>query len=175
MARVDCFSPNNEYLSTRLECYNNVTNKWALFTVDNHDSGDIYYTITTPPSMSVGPSLLNYGWFLKQDAALKVCKEFVYDSNSGGFLKVYNNGWIEQGGYISSTATGDSYVTINLWRPFSKTKYFVMNQHEQTAYTGDWGSGCASIHTSNKKTTSFELSVDGCANTSSYYWMAYGL
>lgn len=126
-----------------------------------------------PPAVCVGEEITTAGWFRLPTCIVRTVIETY--SNGTNWYRVWNDGWIEQGGYISSTAVGDSYVTINLWRPFSNTKYFVMNQHEQTAYTNNWGSGCASIHTSNKKTTSFELSVDGCTNTSGYYWMACGL
>ena len=98
--------------------------------------------------------------------------EFVSSGTNG--CKVYSNGFKEQWGYFTSSAVGDSYVTVNLIKPFSDTNYFVMNQQEQSSYTSDWGSGCASIHKTNKTLSSFELSVDGCTYTTGYYWFACG-
>ena len=113
----------------------------------------------------------------KANADLSNCtRPYVVEIVGSGtnWCKVYSNGFKEQWGYFTSSAQGDSYVTVALMKPFSNTNYFVMNQQEQSAYTTDWGSGCASIHKSNKTVNSFELSVDGCTNTTGYYWYACG-
>lgn len=97
-------------------------------------------------------------------------------SNGTDWYRVYSDKWCEQGGWFASTASGDSYVTVNLHKPYRDKNYTIRNQQCQSGTTLNWGAGCACIRTPATycTTSSFVLSVDACTNTTGYFWNTSG-
>ena len=83
-------------------------------------------------------------------------KAVLTDSYRSGYswYRKYSDGFIEQGGRVTETATNlaDKLYTFNLTTPFTTTTYYCQAIFVQTKSTGNWGAGGPAIVTKNTST-----------------------
>jgi hypothetical protein len=56
-----------------------------------------------------------------------------YDASTGAWYRKYSDGWIEQGGIISSSGSTYEEKTVTLLKPYANTNYFVCKANVTTA------------------------------------------
>lgn len=101
--------------------------------------------------------------------------ENYYNSSTGDWYRIFSDGWIEQGGTLSGSA---SSIVVSLLKTMSNTDYFVsVQQRYNDNDTGGYGdSPCeitgASPYDYGLKEDSFRCSIAG--NSSKYTWMVCG-
>jgi hypothetical protein len=62
--------------------------------------------------------------------------EASYNASTGAWYRKYSDGWIEQGGVLSSdSAEYYKEVTVTLLKPYADTNYFVCKGHESSSST----------------------------------------
>lgn len=77
-----------------------------------------------------------------------------WTDGTGGWYRKYRSGWVEQGGYLSGSA---SSATVTLPYAFQNTNYtLIANNYEES--TNDTGGVDVGIIVSNKTTTTFRVS-----------------
>ena len=111
---------------------------------------------------------------IKEENLAKVVPVIETYVNGLSWYRIYADGWCEQGGIYNQGIGADTYPRIMLLYPFKDTNYTCFNNFIQTAVTGSWGSGAASIRNINKTTTYFDLVADGPTNIVGCYWFACG-
>jgi hypothetical protein len=57
--------------------------------------------------------------------ACHVVVDSYYDDTTGDWYRVYDDGWVEQGGVVASTGSGSK--TITFLKPFADTNYYINN------------------------------------------------
>lgn len=94
--------------------------------------------------------------------------------NGTSWYRVWSDGWIEQGGYISSIANGG---TITFLKPFTNTNYIPIVVKRSTSNTGNNGSrpvvSCNASSKDSMTVYNIWTSNDGTYNIS-IYWEAKG-
>lgn len=95
-----------------------------------------------------------------------------YDSTTGDWYRVYDDGWVEQGGI--ATVDANSRAIVTLLKPLSDTKYTIACAIDQPA-GGQLSYNVAMSVGMNKTTTTF-----GCGNDNSTLgmvatWAVYGM
>ena len=121
-----------------------------------------------PPSNSSGNEMLPAKWFKTSTSQIRTVIDAGYDANTGGFYRVWNDGWKEQGG--TCAIKQDSNTLVTLYKAYNNTLYTVMISPETSSLTVG-SQGVESVI--NKTTTSF-----GWANGNDYAgngrWYACG-
>ena len=94
--------------------------------------------------------------------------------NGASWYRIWSDGWIEQGGYVSSIATGG---TITFLKPFKDTNYIPLVVKQSTSNTGNNGTRpVVSCNASSKNSmTVYNIWTSNDATFSiSVYWEAKG-
>ena len=86
-------------------------------------------------------------------------------SNGTSWYRVYSDGWVEQGGQLSSLGTGTA--TVTLLKPFADTNYTVSSCGYVDNSTGQYG------YIRNAPTTT-TIKFKGTGTITNFYWMACG-
>lgn len=91
--------------------------------------------------------------------------------NGSSWYRVYDDGWVEQGGQNNTVGTG-TVVTITLLKEFQDTSYFAT----RTALLGTSAGGNASYLSGilNRTVSSFQYRIDQTAYTTGAIWYACG-
>jgi hypothetical protein len=92
-----------------------------------------------------------------------------YDSTTGDWWREYDDGWVEQGGYVTPA---QSYATITFLKPFRDLLYTLMLNKVAIANTS---LGADDTYPKNKTTTSFQFSTLNGSYYSSGSWIACGM
>lgn len=90
--------------------------------------------------------------------------------NNGEWYRVYDDGWIEQGGYRDIRA--NAIVTVTLHKQFSDTSYSAHFTQIGTTWINGGG-----VQVNNKTTSTFGIRVETIGNDASaptMNWIAYG-
>lgn len=82
---------------------------------------------------------------IKEENLAKVVPVIETYVNGLSWYRIYADGWCEQDGIYNQSIGADTYPRIMLLHPFKDTNYTCFNNFIQTAVTGSWGSGAASI------------------------------
>lgn len=75
-----------------------------------------------PPANSSGNEMLPAKWFKASSSQIRTVIDVGYDANTGGFYRVWNDGWKEQGGRVNIPV--DSAATVTFLKPFSNANYY---------------------------------------------------
>lgn len=85
--------------------------------------------------------------------------------NGTEWYRVYSDGWVEQGGQLSSLGT--TAVTVTLLKPFADTNYTVSSCGHVNSTTGQYG------YLRDAPTTT-TIKFKGTGTVDKFYWMACG-
>lgn len=98
---------------------------------------------------------------------------FVVDSYKVvySWYRLWSNGWLEQGGLIP-TRGADTFITVNLLKPFKDTTYQVY----KTLRNGNsWDMNSNAVQVTDRRTTSFKTwNSSGITSGQGFDWMAVG-
>jgi len=102
--------------------------------------------------------------------ACHVVVDSYYDSTTGDWWREYDDGWVEQGGAITYTTTGDIATTVTLLRPMVNAIY---NVTIGNYYTGNvYASPTANFKSTT--TTSFVLNKRVALSGDKSHWKVAG-
>jgi hypothetical protein len=96
--------------------------------------------------------------------------ESYYNSTTGDWYKIYQDGWIEQGGWTGTIAT-DSTKDITFLKPFADTLFGLLLTGSPTEQPG-FQEMCE--YRANRTTTGTRVKTYGGGNTTNAMWRAYG-
>ena len=85
--------------------------------------------------------------------------------NGTEWYRVYSDGWVEQGGQLSSLGT--TVVTVTLLKPFADTNYTITSCGHVNSTTGQYG------YVRDAPTTT-TIKFKGTGTVTKFYWMACG-
>lgn len=85
--------------------------------------------------------------------------------NGTDWYRVYSDGWVEQGGQLSSLGT--TAVTVTLLKPFADTNYTITSCGHVNSTTGQYG------YVRDAPTTT-TIKFKGTGTVDKFYWMACG-
>ena len=106
-----------------------------------------------PPANSSGNEMLPAKWFKAGNSQIRTVIDAGYDANTGGFYRVWNDGWIEQGRLIGGTTntSGWAETTITLYKAYGSTNYIIFAE-------GNWSdTPSSSCSVKAKTTTNFSI------------------
>lgn len=86
-------------------------------------------------------------------------------ANGTSWYRVYSDGWVEQGGQLSSLGT--TAVTVTLLKPFADTNYTITSCGYVNSTTGQYG------YLRDAPTTT-TIKFKGTGTVDKFYWMACG-
>lgn len=100
----------------------------------------------------------------------------VVDSYKSGtsWYRIWSDGWCEQGGYYTMTATAAAYITITLLQPFIDTTYSILTTADKGTNNNDSGSRYLAHLNGAKTTSTFIVRIDQKAYTVGFVWEARG-
>jgi hypothetical protein len=98
--------------------------------------------------------------------ACHVVVDSYYDSATGDWWREYDDGWVEQGGFVVGSVSVNT--TVNLLKPYSNTNYAVQLLYNTIT---DGATSGATASANLKTTTTFALGSYG----GSYAWVALGM
>ena len=98
--------------------------------------------------------------------------DYIVSSWTSGteWYRKWKSGWLEQGGRVVPTATGIKTVTLHL--PFKSDSYAILTGSYRNYYADYYGDF---ISLTNKKTTSFDLSMYFSSSYNGVNWKAEGV
>lgn len=147
--------------------YNNTPNVNSVRFYYAQGNGTLYYYVG---DIVQDASLINAGAVLGQLANINApSRGYVVDSYQNGtdWYRVYSDGWIEQGGSVTSNS---SLVTYNFHHPFTTMTYGLSCSQN----SGGIGSQSNGMVISRVSTTQFSVLYTAGSNDISYTWRACG-
>ena len=95
-----------------------------------------------------------------------------YDDTTGNWYRVYDDGWVEQGGKCSEPG----YITVNLLKPYKNTNYIVLKTFNTTleSYFSD-SFPAVYMQAYSKTTTSFKTHTGTDSSSLTTVWYACGM
>jgi hypothetical protein len=101
------------------------------------------------------------------EAKIRYLTDSYYDSTTGDWYRVYSDGWVEQGGITTTTATSNVSATINLLKPMADTNYTIWAQKEKAEMYSQYGTSIG-----DEATTTFKVYWN---NAQKVYWGVSGM
>lgn len=94
--------------------------------------------------------------------------------NSNGWYRLYSDGWVEQGAYLSGEYKADAKFTIPLAIEMKDNNYYytALGQWDDGNATQNWGSGA--FYLSNRTTTNFVVIADCQQASTGMTWEVKG-
>ncbi|WP_295790086.1 hypothetical protein [uncultured Veillonella sp.] len=95
--------------------------------------------------------------------------EEAFDNGTGGFYRIWSDGWCEQGGYVGGKG---SYNRINFYKAYRRNPIVVATViADRDAYLDQYNANPA---INNVTTTSFQTAIKDTNRVSGWHWIAMG-
>lgn len=124
--------------------------------------------VPTPSSNDNSTKAINSKWIRDNSDIVHVVVE-TYENEYGDWYRLYDDGWVEQGGIIQ--VTSDGTTIINLLYEFLNTNYTAFKNYCSSASGTYIADNEGSIF--NKTTTTCQT-ANALVDTSSFEWIAFG-
>lgn len=96
--------------------------------------------------------------------------------NGYTWYRIYNDGWVEQGGYVENTLGEAHTATIVLPITMADTNYHIMRTANKGGTTNDPGvRWIAGVNANTRTTTSFQYFTDNVAYVAGDFWEVKGM
>lgn len=106
-----------------------------------------------------------------QSVSPRYLTDSYYNASTGGWYRIYSDGWIEQGGHGSGSGT-DTNFQVNLLKPMSDTKYVVLRTIATTSAPTVYSAAVYYTQVHSKTTTGFKAPIFTSCPT--FDWVVIG-
>lgn len=102
--------------------------------------------------------------------SVHVVVDSYYNGTTGDWYRVYDDGWVEQGGY-------SNVANLTLLKPYNNTNYSVIFNGVYSGRTGSIGETYANSKTTTNVNVYSHWTSSGSSTTNEepYYWVAFGM